>query len=208
LNDQNMTALGLKSFASGWLSVALFMLFAAALMLASAGWTGHLRRVVSDLRRHPRKLVFWSSLMALYPAWAFVQQGIVFAALLGLREALPPGLLPWAPAITAMIFAAIHLPNYHLMFTVGFMVSLFVAHMDMHHNLAALAVAHGVLATLWRLLSPPAVSATLNVWGWYAVGQRELMGDLAELATAGRRWARPPAFHWFRQVTGGESTPG
>lgn len=205
IDDRLLTALGLKSFASGWPSALLLTLASAVLMLASAAWTGHLQVVLDQWRQRPRRAMFWVVLGILYPVWAFVQQGVVFLALYGLRSVLPPEWLPWAPALTALFFAAVHLPNYHLMFTVGFMVTLFIAHMDLHHNLAALAVAHGVLATLWRLLSPPAVSTTLNVWGWYAEGQRELIRDVAPMVRQGRKWARPPAFRWFRRLTAGES---
>ena len=199
-----LTAIGVQSFQSGWLSAILLTVVSAFLMFAAAAWTGHLAAVGAEMRANPRKLVFWITLCVLYPVWAFVQQGVVFLSLYGLRQVLPPETLPWAPAIAALFFAAVHLPNYHLMFTVGFMVTLFIHHMDMHHNLAALAMAHGVLATLWRLLSPPVVSTTLTVWGWYARGQRELQQDLQRIDTAGRRWARPPAFRWFRRVMGAE----
>lgn len=204
LDDRTLSALGLKSFASGWRSMAALVAAAALVMLASAAWTGHLGALARDVRRRPRVLVFWGALLLLYPLWGFVQQGAVFGFLHALRLWLPPQALAWAPGITALAFAALHVPNYHLMFSVGFMAALFITHMDLHHNLAAVAVAHGVLATLWRLLSPPAVSTTLNVWGWYAAGQRELNADLAAGAERDRRWARAPGFQWVRRAAGRE----
>src|SRR5689334_15828042 len=112
LDDRTLVALGLKSFASGWTPVICFTLFAIALMAVSAAWTGHLAHIAADLKQHPRKLIFWTSLATLYPVWALVQQGIVFATLHGLRISLPSEMLPWTPAITAMFFAAAHAPNY------------------------------------------------------------------------------------------------
>lgn len=199
-NGATLEQLGLRSFASGWPSALLLTLTGAVLIMGAALWTDRFGITLRERLGRPRDAWCWAILAVLYPVWGFFQQAGVFLVLLLLRRWLPPEWLPWAPVITALAFAALHQPNYHLMFTVGFMVSLFIVHMDLHHNLAALALAHGVLATLWRLFPPPAVSTSLSVWGWYARTQRELQRDADRLGATGSRWTRPPDFPWARLV--------
>lgn len=186
MGQELLAHLGLLNPGAGWLEIAVFTVAAGALIVAASVWTDNFWIVVGDGIVTPREWAFYKSLYLEYPVWGTLQQLLVFWILYLLRFFLPPEIDVWAPPIAALVFALMHLPNFYLMFTVGFMVSIFVVHMEIHHNVYAIGIAHGVLGTLWKFLPPAAVSTGFEVWGKYACVQKALQADLKKVGYVAR----------------------
>lgn len=166
--------IGLRNIESGWMEVIIFVIAVGSLIVIASVWTGNFWIDLDDGVVTPRELKFYKSFFIHYPIWGFFQQAVVFLIFFGVRSFFPPSMEPWVAPVAALIFSLMHLPNFHLMFTVGFMVSIFVVHMEIHHNLLAIGVAHGMMGALWKFLPPKVVSTKFNTLSGYVRVQKEL----------------------------------
>jgi hypothetical protein len=97
-----------------------------------------------------RMLLHWHMLplLVLYPPWGLVQQFLIVALVAGnLRDGLGVG-EKQAVAVTALVFAAVHLPSIPLVLTTFVMALVTTSTWLRNRSLYPLGVFHGTMATL------------------------------------------------------------
>jgi len=168
---------GLLRPLDGWPIMGL-MVAAVVLLIVSAAYATD----VQPQYRHPTGFTFWESTLVYYPIWGTAQQTVFFMLYAWLNSTWLIDDL-WIKVLLVILFMTFHFPNWYLLFSPGLMILMFALHMDRHHNLLAVGVAHGVIASVLEHYSPRAVSTSYTVWGRYVRAQ----AVIANLYRKGRK---------------------
>ena len=156
--------IGLFRPLAGWGIIFMVVGSVCALIIAAAHATD-----VQVQYSHPTGFLFWESTLVYYPIWGAAQQILFFLLYAALNHVLTDDL--WVKVLLVITFMFFHFPNWYLLFSPGLMILLFSLHMDRHHNLLAVAMAHGWIASVLEHYSPRAVSTSYTIWGRYQRAQ-------------------------------------
>ena len=77
----NFYNLGFMDITSGWMEISIFVILAAAMIIAASIYTGNFWIVIDGKITTPREKKFYESLLIEYPIWGFIQQIVVFIIL-------------------------------------------------------------------------------------------------------------------------------
>lgn len=115
---------------------------------------------------------FLKSALLTYPLWGTVQQlicAIVFATMIHFGVHLYI-----AVAITAMLFGYMHSPNPNLIWPTMALGFGYYLHFSVFHNLYALGIIHGILATVYMYHMPPKILMSFRIWNAFANDQKSI----------------------------------
>lgn len=163
--------LGLLHPLAGWHVILPFAAVVIAMFVVNAKWMGvKLRLNFLDKEFTDDEKGFLKSALLTYPLWGTAQQLIcaaVFATMVhfGVHLYL-------AVAITAMIFGYMHSPNNILIWPTMALGFGYYLHFSCFHNLYALGILHGILATVYCYHMPGRVVTTFRIWNAYADDQK------------------------------------
>lgn len=166
--------IGLNNPEVGWFLPIIATICAVTLIFWISWWTNSLWLFKKG--NFKAKFNFWFSFFITYPAVAIVQYLITFSVWAGLIVVYPNHF--WINALVAFCFAIAHVPNWHLLWSSGFIMYFALNHMTIHHNLWPLILMHGMIATCWEKLTPKWVVANSATWiirpGTYSDEQKYL----------------------------------
>lgn len=162
--------IGLLHPFSGWYDILTFAFATCILIILSSFCTNDIwKREKFKILTHAG---LWKSLFINYPIWGLVQHFLMFNVLYILRSIYGDSYS--INIIAALIFGALHFPNWFLLFPTSFIFLSFVNHMDIHHNLFALAFSHGIIATVYEKSAPKVISTNMKTWFGYIKEQRKV----------------------------------
>lgn len=107
-----------------------------------------------------------------YPIWGMTQQYIFFTIYAIVKLLFP--ILFWPEIFLISLFVVFHFPNWFLMFSTGLMISVFLMHMNIYHNIFAVGIAHGMMASMLEYFSPKYISTKYAIWSRYIRDQQRI----------------------------------
>ena len=166
--------IGLNNAAEGWTFPIMATICSVALIFWVSWWTESLW--IFEKGHLKAKLRFWFSFFIAYPIVVTIQYLITFTIWFGMLQIFPDQY--WVNAIIAFGFTLAHAPNWHLLWSSGFIMYFALNHMTIHHNIWPLILMHGMIATCWEQLTPKWILANSSTWlikpGEYAKEQIQL----------------------------------
>ena len=159
--------LGLLRPLAGLLDALGILVFLIAIILIGCRWIKGRKGFKFDFQIEDWEKKFYKKFLIRYPAWGFIQQLFFMAPVYVLLSHLMPN-NTYVPIFTAMFFAMLHFPNFLLMFATGFLVTAFITHLNLHHNIYILGILHGLIATVLEFHLPRELKTKFYIWYGYA----------------------------------------
>lgn len=152
--------IGLDNPEAGWLFPILATICSVGLIFWVSWWTDSLW--IFKKGNLKQKFKFWFNFFIYYPFIAVIQYLFTFTIWFGLLQIFPGQ--HWVNAVVAFMFTVAHVPNWHLLWTSGFIMYFALNHMVIYHNIWPLILMHGMIATCWERLTPKWVIANAATW--------------------------------------------